>query len=110
MCQGTSAGGGKASPGPAEFVSSARAGREMGKTFYMAVQGREVTAEAARAVVKHPLPISTCEIGSPYLYYVKQELFSWGRSLPAGHSRACSDSRLLQRRVARVRGEPRTVP
>ena len=33
---------------------------------------------------RHPV------IGSPYLDYVKQELFSWGRSLLAGHSRACS--------------------
>ena len=35
----------------------ASAGRQLGKTFYMPVQGREVTAEAARAVGKHPLRI-----------------------------------------------------
>ena len=40
------------------FRQADGAARQLGKTFYMAVQGGEVTAEAARAVGKHPLPIS----------------------------------------------------
>ena len=34
------------------------AGRQLGKTFYMAVRGGEVTTSAARAVGNHSLPIS----------------------------------------------------
>ena len=36
--------------------------RWLGKTNLMAVQGGEVTADVARALVKHPLPISPSRI------------------------------------------------
>ena len=49
---------GKASPEPAEYVRPTGAGRQLGKTFRMAVRGREVTVAVGRAVGKHPLPIS----------------------------------------------------
>ena len=55
-------------------VSPRDARRRLGKTFYMPVQGREVTVDAARAVGKHPEPISPsrdrfalfglCKVGS----------------------------------------------
>ena len=41
-----------------ESVRPGGVARQLGKTFYVAVQGREVMAEAVRAVGKHPLPIS----------------------------------------------------
>ena len=60
VCQGTSAGVGKASPEPPESVRPAVPGRQLGKTFYMPVRGGEVVADAALAVGKHPLPNSPC--------------------------------------------------
>ena len=53
---------GRESPGPPDSVSPRDAGRRLGKTSLMPVQGRAMTAEAARAVVKHPLPISPSRI------------------------------------------------
>ena len=44
----------------ADFVSQPTADRQLGKTFYMAEQGGEVAADAARADGKHPLSISPC--------------------------------------------------
>ena len=41
-----------------DSVSPRDARRQLGKTFYMAVQGGEVTASAAHAVGKHPGRIS----------------------------------------------------
>ena len=43
-----------------DSVSPRDARRRLGKTFYMAVRGGEVTASTARAVGNHPLPISLC--------------------------------------------------
>ena len=53
VCQGTfrrAVGASKMTP---ESVRPSSAGRQLGKTFYVAVQGREVTAEVGRAVGKH---------------------------------------------------------
>ena len=47
--------------GPKEASDSVRPPsprRQLGKTFYLAVRGREVMANSVRVVGKHPLPIS----------------------------------------------------
>ena len=61
-CPGTSAGDGKASPGSPDSVRPGGPPRQLGKTFYMAVQGGREVDIAAYAAVKHPLQISTCGI------------------------------------------------
>ena len=43
-----------------EFVRPSSADRQLGKTCRLALQGGEVAPNAARAVAKHPLPISPC--------------------------------------------------
>ena len=43
-----------------ESVRPSSAGRHLGKTSLMPVRGGEVTAAAARAMGKHPLPNSPC--------------------------------------------------
>ena len=61
VCQGTfrrAVGASKMTP---ESVRPSSAGRQLGKTFYMPVQGGEVTVTVVRAVGNHPLPISSCQ-------------------------------------------------
>ena len=58
--QDTSAVVGRASPGSAESVRPGGAGRQLGKTRSHVVQGREMMADAARAVGKHTERIPPC--------------------------------------------------
>ena len=58
VCPGTSQGTARRSKKAPDSVRPGSAGRQLGKTFYMPVRGGEVRAGAARAVVKHPQPIS----------------------------------------------------
>ena len=58
VCQDTSSAVGKASPGPAESVRPGGTGRQLGKTRSLAVQGGEVTVDAARVISKHTERIS----------------------------------------------------
>ena len=58
VCRDTSAVVGKASPGPPESVSPGGTAWQLVKTCRVAVQGREVTAGAARAVARHTERIS----------------------------------------------------
>ena len=62
VCRDTSVGDGRASPGQAESVRPGGAARQLGKTCRLTVQDGEVRAEAAGAVVKHPLPISPSRV------------------------------------------------
>ena len=59
-----------------EFVRPGGTVRWLGKTCLTAVRGGEATADSARTVGKHPLPISPSRIGSPYLLYVKWDVLS----------------------------------
>ena len=55
VCPGTSRGAARGSKMTPDSVSRPTADHRVGKTFYMAVKGREVTDDAARAASKHPL-------------------------------------------------------
>ena len=58
VCPTTSRGAARGPKKAPDSVRPGSAGRQLGKTFYMAVQGGGMMADAARAVGKHPLPIS----------------------------------------------------
>ena len=62
VCPTTSRGAARGPKKAPDSVRPGSAGRQLGKTFYMAVRGGEVTAVAGSAVGKHPGRISTSRI------------------------------------------------
>ena len=58
VCQGTSRGTARRSKMAPDLVNRPAAGHRLGKTRSLTVRGGEVTADEARAMGKHPLPIS----------------------------------------------------